>query len=126
MDKKLIYLVEDDSDISEMIVLLLTESNLDVNTSANLSDFRRLIAKGRPDLILMDIMLPDGNGMDECRELKESNDLKDIPLLLMSAHAQSKLVVQECPADGFIPKPFDIYDFMAQVNNHLSRASEVS
>jgi len=123
MEKKMIYLVEDDRDISEMIIILLTEFNLDVKSSSTLSEFRRLIAKGTPDLILMDIMLPDGNGIDECKELKEGDDFKNIPLLLMSAHAQSKLVVQECPADGFIPKPFDIYDFMAQVNNQLSKAS---
>lgn len=123
MEKKMIYLVEDDRDISEMIIILLTEFNLDVKSSSTLSEFRKLIAKGVPDLILMDIMLPDGNGIDECKELKEGDDFKNIPLLLMSAHAQSKLVVQECPADGFIPKPFDIYDFMAQVNNQLSKAS---
>ena len=123
MEKKMIYLVEDDRDISEMIIILLTEFNLDVKSSSTLSEFRRLIAKGTPDLILMDIMLPDGNGIDECKELKEGDDFKNIPLLLMSAHAQSKLVVQECPADGFIPKPFDIYDFMAQVNNQLAKAS---
>lgn len=119
----MIYLVEDDQDISEMIVILLTEFNLDVKSSSTLSEFRRMISKEVPDLILMDIMLPDGNGIDECRELKEGNDFKNIPLLLMSAHAQSKIVVQECPADGFIPKPFDIYDFMAQVNTQLSKAS---
>ncbi|MFD0941487.1 response regulator transcription factor [Pedobacter boryungensis] len=123
MDKKKIYVVEDDNDISEMITILLTEEDLQVSTSANISDFRKLLDKELPDLILMDIMLPDGNGIEECKELKESNKLKSIPLILMSAHAQSKFVIEECPADGFIPKPFDIYDFMAQINHQLTKTS---
>ncbi|WP_169306824.1 response regulator transcription factor [Pedobacter polaris] len=119
-DKKMVYVVEDDGDISEMIVLLLSNADLEVSASATLSDFRELLDSQLPDLIVMDVMLPDGNGMDECRELKESSSLKHIPLLLMSAHAQSHLVISECPADGFIAKPFDIYDFIDRVKLQLA------
>lgn len=120
MDKRVVYLVEDNIELSEMIVLLLTDANLNVSASSTLSAFRLLLSKEIPDLILMDIMLPDGNGIDECRILKGSEILKKIPLLLMSAHMRSQVVMQECPADGFIAKPFDIYDFLGQVNLKLS------
>lgn len=120
MNKKVIYVVEDDFDISEMIVLLLSDDNLTVNASSTLAGFRQLINAELPDLILMDIMLPDGNGMEACKEIKGSNDMKHIPLLLMSAHAQSEFVIKESPADGFIEKPFDIYHFTDRIKMLLN------
>ena len=123
MPKIHICVLEDSLDIQEIVKMIFEEEGYRVDSFSSVADFDSGIMLLTPDLFLLDIMLPDGNGIDECRELKQGNDFKNIPLLLMSAHAQSKLVVQECPADGFIPKPFDIYDFMAQVNNQLSKAS---
>lgn len=117
--KKKIYLVEDDPDISEMIVLLLSEEEIEVEASHTVMGLYQLLSRQLPDLIVMDVMLPDGNGIDECHVLKKSTSLKHIPLLLMSAHAQSELVISECPADDFIAKPFDIYDFVDKVKSHL-------
>ncbi|MBT8319165.1 MAG: response regulator, partial [Gramella sp.] len=83
---KLIYLVEDDQGLRELISFLLTDRDYEVEAFATAKNFEQGIENGQPDLILMDIMLPDGNGVELCKNLKKS-EKKEIPVLLMSAHA---------------------------------------
>jgi two-component system phosphate regulon response regulator PhoB len=118
--KKIIYLVEDNPDISELIEYLLSGLDYEVVPYANATDFQLKMAVGLPDLIILDIMLPDGNGLEICRTLKSVLETRHIPVLLMSAHMNGKIESKEVAADGFISKPFDIDDFTTRVQQCLA------
>ena len=118
--KKNVSLVEDNFEISELIGYLLAELNLDVKTFTTITSFKSELNNPLPDLIILDIMLPDGNGIDTCREIKLDEHTRATPVLLMSAHVNIQTKVKESTADDFIGKPFDINDFMAKVNKYVA------
>lgn len=105
---KLIHVVEDDDDIRFIVEYILLESGYKVESSATAKEFSAYMALARPDLILLDVMLPDGNGIDLCRKLKSEDETHDIKIIVMSAHAAAKAVLEDACADDFISKPFDL------------------
>lgn len=113
---KRIHVVEDDEDIRYIIEFILTDSNYEVSVSPTAKDFAESLPGNFPDLILLDIMLPDGDGRDICRCLKSNNSTKDIPIIMMSAHAGEKEIAEKCHANDFIKKPFDIEHFLTSIN----------
>jgi two-component system, OmpR family, phosphate regulon response regulator PhoB len=121
--KKLIYLLEDDTDIREMIEYLLWKETHTVQSFGTVTAFRESLATATPNLFIMDIMLPDGNGIEMCQKMKSSDATRHIPILLMSANLNNRLKSLECEADDFISKPFDIDQFIGKVN-FLTHAAE--
>lgn len=115
--RKCIYVLEDNDDIRELIALLLMEEDYEVHGYPSVKSFKKEMAQGRPDLIIMDVMLGDGNGIDVCDELKSSKVTHDIPVVLMSAHAGMNGFKSK--AEDFIPKPFDINEFVKKIDKHL-------
>jgi two-component system phosphate regulon response regulator PhoB len=118
--KKTIYVLEDNPDISELIGYLLSGSEYNVMPYATVLDFQLKMVIDLPDMVILDIMLPDGNGLDICRELKSKPETRQIPVLLMSAHIAGKMEAREVAADDFISKPFDIDDFTERVRRCLA------
>jgi len=116
--KKQVIIIEDDPDIRELIEHILASENYQVLAFNRIRDFKSGLPRCRPDIILLDIMLPDGNGIDLCKELKTDADTRHIPIVLMSAN-YTKLP-GDCNADEFIPKPFDIGDLIAHVRQKIS------
>ena len=114
---KKIFLVEDDHGLRDLIFFLLTDKNYDVEAFSNATSFEKGIENGNPDLILLDIMLPDGNGLDLCKDLKKSNDKCNIPVLLMSAHADPT-IADNSGACEFIKKPFDIEELYERIEKY--------
>jgi len=112
---KRICVLEDDDDIREIINVLLKEEKYQVSGFASVSDFIRGGKGGGPDLFLLDVMLPDGNGVDVCSMLKSDNLTQNIPVLMMSANSSELEVANSCKAHGFVAKPFDIYDLISKV-----------
>lgn len=117
--KNTVYLVEDNLEISELIDYLLTAINLEVRIFTTIAGFRNELPHLSPGLVILDIMLPDGNGIDVCRELKADELTRGIPVILMSAHINIKTKALESGADDFISKPFDIDDFIATVERYV-------
>ncbi|WP_449440553.1 response regulator transcription factor [Pedobacter steynii] len=118
---KLIHVVEDDEDIRFIVEYLLIEAGYEVTTSGSAKDFFEKIAVQLPELILLDVMLPDGNGINICRTLKTDTRTSHISIIIMSAHAAERAVLEEACADGFISKPFDLdhmLSFVKQVLNN--------
>lgn len=111
---KEIFIVEDDQDIRELIELLLSDSYT-VRSFPNAERFNTSIAREKPDLILMDIMLPDGNGQEMCKMLSQNKETNEIPVILMSAHTE---IVDETACD-FIAKPFDVDDLLFRIEKHI-------
>ncbi|MEH3112344.1 response regulator transcription factor [Pedobacter terrae] len=116
MMKKKIMVLEDDHDIREIIGLLLDEENYEVKLYPDIRSFRKDLLFTSPNLMILDVRLPDGNGHDLCREVKNDQRTLDVPVLMMSAHCSATEVNRKCHPDDFIPKPFNIDDFVARVN----------
>lgn len=118
--KKSIHVIEDDVDIGELIAFLLTEQGYDVLVFSKVSVFRNhMLNHPLPALIIVDVMLPDGNGLDICQEWKADRSTRHIPILLMSAYEDFKNDAKACHASGFISKPFDIGKFLNEVQKHI-------
>lgn len=116
--KKCIYVLEDNAAIREMIEFLLIEEDYNVKTCPNISEFWNQMGKHKPDMVVLDVMLPDGNGIDICSELKHNLKTYDIPVLMMSAGNQLSKVKSKCDAEDFINKPFDLNDFVHRVERY--------
>lgn len=114
---KEIFVVEDNDHIRELIEFLLTDREYVVRSFPNASSFQKLISNKHPDLILMDIMLPDGNGLEMCNKLGNNQRTSAIPVILMSAH--SHITEEHCAVD-FIPKPFDVEDLLERIQVQLA------
>ena len=113
---KEIFVVEDDDGIRELLEFLLVDRNFDVKTFPSVRSFESNLPGKTPDLFLLDIMLPDGNGLDLCKKLKQTLTTRNIPVVLMSAHAQLSSMEG---ADDFIAKPFDVDDLVDKINRQL-------
>ena len=113
---KKIFIVEDDDGIRELLETLLEIHQYDVETFGTARSFRAGIPGKEPDLFLLDIMLPDGNGLNLCRDLKSNGETSDVPVVLMSAHADVNHLEG---ADDFIPKPFDVEELLKRIEKQL-------
>lgn len=116
---KLIYVVEDDDDIRFIVEYILLESGYQVESLATAKEFREQLAAKKPELVILDVMLPDGNGIEICRNLKKNADTMQIPIVIMSAHAAEKSILEEACADNFISKPFDL-DRLLQIVQQIA------
>ncbi|WP_231426878.1 MULTISPECIES: response regulator transcription factor [Pedobacter] len=122
MGKK-ICLLEDDQGIKEIIELILTEEDYEVFGFSNVKDFMAFDDKASQDLYLLDVKLPDGNGIEVCEMLKSNESTKGIPVMMMSAHAALSEMKKQCGAEDFIAKPFDIFDLLKRVGNFVGQAN---
>ena len=117
--KKYIQIVEDDADIRFIVEYILEDANYTVESFENATSFLNRSRHEDVDLIILDVMLPDGNGMELCRDLKNNEGNKHIPVIIMSAHAGAKSILEEACADDFINKPFDLEYFLTRVQRIL-------
>ena len=117
---KKIFVVEDDPGIRELLEFLLMSEEYAVETFPNAEQFQNCISSQTADLILLDIMLPDGNGLEMCQGLSQDPETNHIPIVLMSAHANKSLFQDTTCAKDFIAKPFDIDDLLNRIRKQLS------
>ncbi|MDP2817198.1 MAG: two-component system response regulator CreB [Polaromonas sp.] len=116
-----ILLVEDDPAIARSIIYTLERDGLTVTHSLLLSDARRQLAMRPPDVLILDVGLPDGSGLDLCREVRNSGSL---PVLMLSAHGEEidRVLGLELGADDYVSKPFSPRELLARVRGMLRRA----
>lgn len=119
-----ILLVEDDPAIARSIVFALERDGLRVTHSLLLTDARRQLALAAPVLVILDVGLPDGNGLDFCRELRASTAHAGLPVLMLSAHGEEidRVLGLELGADDYVTKPFSPRELLARVRGMLRRA----
>lgn len=113
--KKKVWVVEDDPDIAEVISFLLTDEGYEVALFPDASSFKERLSDAKVDIMVMDVMLPDGNGIELCQDVKSSANLGHVPVLMMSANTGLADLNGYYRADDFIAKPFDIQDFVKRV-----------
>ena len=119
-----IMLVEDDGGVAQTLTDALESSGYRVWHAENGADGRALLEQSRPDLIILDLMLPDVDGLVLCSGLKS---IADVPIIICSATPQKRdaILGLKLGADDFIAKPFDIYELEARVEAVLRRVSAV-
>ncbi len=116
---KRIFLLEDDPGVRDVLQLILELEDYEVTSFETVEKFMSHLPEVKPDLFILDVMLPDGNGFEVCKELKEST--MQTPVLMMSAHATAKNSQEACTADAFISKPFDMNNLLQTVGTLVKR-----
>lgn len=126
MQKIRILLVEDEEDIAHLIKLQAELAGYKIITEIDGLNGFRTAEKEKPDLILLDIMLPGQSGLDLCRKIKNHPDLKDIPVIMISAKSEEIDVVLglELGADDYVAKPFSPKILFSRVKAVLRRGKE--
>ncbi len=119
--KEKILIIEDEEDMVRGLKLNLDDEGYEVDFALNGKEGLAKALKGKPDLILLDIMLPGMNGLEICKELRKNN--LDIPIIMLTAKGEEidKVIGLEMGADDYISKPFSIRELLARVKAHLRR-----
>ncbi|WP_262714145.1 PleD family two-component system response regulator [Mucilaginibacter rubeus] len=115
--------MDDDKDILEIIKYILEDSGYEVETLAEGRSLFDRIKQHEPDLILLDIMLGNLDGRELCKTLKNQQETKNIPVILISASHNPGILTQTGSPDDFIAKPFDIDVLLSAVSRQLKSAA---
>ena len=116
-----ILVVEDESSIASFIALYLKNAGYQVKTVATGSGALNQVAAGMPSLIILDLNLPDMDGIEICRRIRKSSD---VPILMLTARDEDvdKIIGLEVGADDYLTKPFNPRELVARVKSVLRRA----
>lgn len=104
---KTIFILEDNDDLRELYTFIFDPEKYCLETFPTVAAFMKAVDRV-PDLYLLDIMLPDGDGINVCQQLKYNSLTSKVPAILISAHQHFSVVKEKCPWASFIEKPFDI------------------
>ncbi len=127
MSKGRLLVVEDDFDISNMLRIYFTAQGYEVQVAPRGGDALSMTRRQLPSLIMLDIMLPDMNGYDVCRELRTTTRTKYIPIIFLTQRDErsDKIAGLELGADDYVTKPFDIEELKLRVQNAIASAELV-
>ena len=121
--KKRILLIEDEEDIASLLKLQAEISGYKLHVEVDGINGYRAVERERPDLVILDLMLPGENGFDVCRKIKNNSDLKNIPIIILSAKSEELDVILglELGADDYVPKPFSPKILFSKIKAILRR-----
>lgn len=119
-----ILIIEDEPDIRKTIEYNLSREGFKIFTAASLKEGKELLDKSF-SLLVLDLMLPDGSGLDLCRELKSNQELMNIPIVILTAKDDEvdKVVGFELGADDYVTKPFSVRELILRIKAILKRGS---
>lgn len=122
----MIYCIEDDNGIRDLIVYTLTASGFEAKGFANSTEFWSAIKEGTPNLILLDIMLPNEDGISILKKIRSDNRTADIPVIMETAKETEydKVVALDLGADDYLTKPFGMMEMVSRVRAVLRRTSK--
>lgn len=126
MQKPRILLIEDEQDIAALIKLQADIQGYQLYVEVDGLNGLRAVERDRPDLVILDIMLPGKNGLDVCREIKSNPDLKTTPVLMISAKNEEvdQILGLELGADDYVGKPFSPKVLFSRIKAVLRRGIE--
>lgn len=122
---ELIAIVEDDQDIRDLVILSLSKNGFRSAGYEDGASFLRGISRSKPDLVILDLMLPDTDGLDICRFIRSTEAFKRIPLIMLTAKSEEsdKIIGLELGADDYITKPFSARELVARIRAVLRRGA---
>lgn len=120
-----VLLIEDEPNIIEAIRFLLTREGWTVDTHSDGADAVQTVLQARPDLVILDMMLPGKSGMEILRDLRDRSDLANMPILMLTARGQSRDrdMAERAGANRFMTKPFSNAEVLTAVRDLLAQAS---
>ena len=123
MPKKKILIVEDEESLLKLESILLTSKGFEVKGVANGRAALEEIQKSHPDLILLDIMLPEMDGFEVCKKIKEDPQTRDIPVIMLTAKKTREDMEKgkEVGADCYITKPFKSAMVIETIQRYISK-----
>lgn len=124
----LIYIVEDDKSIQEVETIALRNSNYSVAAFERASDFYKKLEEALPDLVLLDIMLPDEDGYKIVRRLRSDARTRNLPVIMITAKTTEMDMVKglDDGADDYIKKPFSVMELLSRIKALLRRVQDDS
>jgi two-component system, OmpR family, phosphate regulon response regulator OmpR len=119
--RPLIYLVDDDAELRQMVATYLERNGLETLGIPSGDELLRRLKRLRPDLIVLDLMMPGLSGLDACRRLRVEQD--EVPIIMLTARADlvDRIVGLESGADDYLGKPFDPRELLARIQAVLRR-----
>lgn len=120
---KLVAVVDDEPDIVELVILHLRKAGFKVEGFLSAEKFLKFVDKTKPDLVILDLMLPDTDGLEVCKYLKGKEELAAIPVIILTARDEEsdKVLGLELGADDYVTKPFSPKELAARVKAVLRR-----
>ena len=117
-----VLMVDDTPSNLDILGHILKQVGLNVSVALNGTIALKIINEDKPDLVLLDIMMPDISGYDVCRKLKENDDTKDIPVIFITAMAQTEDLIEGFEVGGadYVVKPFEEREVLARIGSQLS------
>lgn len=125
MGARRILVVEDEAPIRQMIAFNLSRAGFEVDEAEDCSTARLRIADARPDLVLVDWMLPDSSGLELTRTLRREEANREMPIIMLTARAEErdKVMGLDGGADDYLTKPFSPRELLSRINAVLRRAA---
>jgi DNA-binding response OmpR family regulator len=120
-----LLLVDDDLRLTGMVGDYLRSNGLQVDVAPSLGAARQWLTRQTFDAMILDLMLPDGDGLDLCRELRQDPRTKFLPILMLTARGEpmDRIVGLEIGADDYLPKPFEPRELLARLKALLRRSA---
>lgn len=121
-----IYIVEDDKNISEIESYALKNSGYTVDSFENAKTFWNRVQDRKPDLVLLDVMLPDSDGVEVLKKMRRNPDTRRVPVIMVTAKSSEidKVKGLDNGADDYITKPFGIMELISRVKAILRRINQ--
>jgi two-component system phosphate regulon response regulator PhoB len=118
-----VLIIEDEPDIRKTIDYNLSKESFEVVQAASIQEGERALASNKIDVIILDLMLPDGSGLTLCRDIKSDSKLKHIPVIILTAKTEEvdRVVGFELGADDYVTKPFSVRELILRVKAILKR-----
>ncbi len=124
--KNTVYILEDDASISGLVKVALEMNGVDFRAYATVADFKAALSVRRPDVALLDIMLPDGSGLDVLQLIKSNYPSVACIMLSALSKEEDKVAGLNLGADDYVSKPFSVLELTARVNAQLRRKVQPS
>jgi len=123
---RLIAIVDDEPDILELVSLHLKKTGFNAKGFPDADGFLKFLKRKIPDLVILDLMLPDADGLEICKYLKKEENLSSIPIIMLTAKGEEtdKVLGLELGADDYVTKPFSPKELVARVKAVLRREKE--
>jgi DNA-binding response OmpR family regulator len=124
MSGKVIVIIDDEPSLVEMLSIYLRMKGFQTRSANTGQDGLALVQDENPALILLDLMLPDFDGYQVCRQLRSMTEFANLPILIVSAHVEQAIITraEQAGASGYMTKPIRLPELLGEINRLLSPA----